>query len=286
MSTESGKLISIKLSFQMNHASICGTMLATFVLDSMPVNAVFQSALSNDIVVKHPELCFGVGFRMMDDSICYELKQDNARPRVAKTVQDFRFAQPMLAFPWPVYSSHMSPIEHVWDLAGRRLARDPHPVASKNFCYTYKQLGIFFHMQTFKICLTPCPWLAKLTDVPYILGSNPEKTWKFCKCVIPSWHGDTLNSSRAEKSSYVVGGKGWEAPDHPDVFFLKIRIKNGINHTFTCIVLKSTDNEMRHLALFHEEFRGPRSGLCLSGGISNNNNNVYQIFYIAGPQWD
>ncbi|GFW01231.1 uncharacterized protein TNCV_4514301 [Trichonephila clavipes] len=50
MSTEPGKLIGIKLSFQMNHASICGTMMVTFVLDAMPVNAAFQSALSNDIV--------------------------------------------------------------------------------------------------------------------------------------------------------------------------------------------------------------------------------------------
>ncbi|GFX37715.1 HTH_Tnp_Tc3_2 domain-containing protein [Trichonephila clavipes] len=50
MSTEPGKLIGTKLSFQMNHASICGTMMAAFVLDATPVNAVFQSALSNDIV--------------------------------------------------------------------------------------------------------------------------------------------------------------------------------------------------------------------------------------------
>ncbi|GFV34042.1 TBC1 domain family member 16 [Trichonephila clavipes] len=49
MSTEPGKLIGTKLSFQMNHVSICGAMMAAFVLDAMPVNAVFQSALSNDI---------------------------------------------------------------------------------------------------------------------------------------------------------------------------------------------------------------------------------------------
>ncbi|GFV51516.1 uncharacterized protein TNCV_2908191 [Trichonephila clavipes] len=50
MSTEPGKLIGTKLSFQMNHASVYGTMMATFVLDAMPMNAAFQSALSNDIV--------------------------------------------------------------------------------------------------------------------------------------------------------------------------------------------------------------------------------------------
>ncbi|GFS95235.1 putative DD41D transposase [Trichonephila clavipes] len=42
MSTEPGKVIGTKLSFQMNHTSICGTMMAAFVLDAMPVNAAFQ----------------------------------------------------------------------------------------------------------------------------------------------------------------------------------------------------------------------------------------------------
>ncbi|GFS76420.1 HTH_Tnp_Tc3_2 domain-containing protein [Trichonephila clavipes] len=50
MSTEPGKLIGTKLSFQMNHASICGTMMVAFVSDARPVNAAFQSALWNDIV--------------------------------------------------------------------------------------------------------------------------------------------------------------------------------------------------------------------------------------------
>ncbi|GFT36705.1 transposable element Tcb2 transposase [Trichonephila clavipes] len=44
------KLIGTKLSFQMNPASICGTMINAFMVDAMPVNAAFQSALSNNIV--------------------------------------------------------------------------------------------------------------------------------------------------------------------------------------------------------------------------------------------
>ncbi|GFV85547.1 uncharacterized protein TNCV_3773711 [Trichonephila clavipes] len=50
MSTEPGKQIGPKLSLHMKHASICETMIAVFVLDAMPVNAAFQSALSNDIL--------------------------------------------------------------------------------------------------------------------------------------------------------------------------------------------------------------------------------------------
>ena len=56
MSTEPDKLIGTKLSFQMNHASICRTIMVVFVLNAMTVNAAFQSALLNSITVEHPEL--------------------------------------------------------------------------------------------------------------------------------------------------------------------------------------------------------------------------------------
>ena len=36
----------------------------------------------------------------------------------------------MQLLPWPAYSPDMSPIEHVWDFIGLRLARDPRPVPS------------------------------------------------------------------------------------------------------------------------------------------------------------
>ncbi|GFV37507.1 hypothetical protein TNCV_4968491 [Trichonephila clavipes] len=92
----------------MIHAPICGTMMAAFVLDAMLVNAAFQSI---------PGAIF---------------QQDNARPHVAKNVRDFCSAQHMQLLPWPAYSPDMSPIEHVWDLVGQRLARDPRPAASKD----------------------------------------------------------------------------------------------------------------------------------------------------------
>ncbi|GFX13725.1 hemocyanin C chain [Trichonephila clavipes] len=48
--------------------------MAIFVLDAMPANAAFQSALSNDIVALSPELWFGVRFRFIDNPICYKLR--------------------------------------------------------------------------------------------------------------------------------------------------------------------------------------------------------------------
>lgn len=57
-------------------------------------------------------------------------QQDNARPHIARTVQSFFATRQVQLLPWPAYSPDMSPIEHVWDFVGRRLARDPRPVAS------------------------------------------------------------------------------------------------------------------------------------------------------------
>ncbi|GFU73359.1 transposable element Tcb2 transposase [Trichonephila clavipes] len=65
--------------------------------------------------------------------------QDNARPHVAKTVRDFRSAQPMQLLVCPVYSPDMSPIDHEWDLVDRRLARDPRSAASKDELLLRKQ---------------------------------------------------------------------------------------------------------------------------------------------------
>ncbi|GFX04269.1 transposable element Tcb2 transposase [Trichonephila clavipes] len=59
-------------------------------------------------------------------------QQDNPRPNVAKTVRDFFSVQHMQLLPWPAYSPDMSPLQHVWDLVGRHLARDPRPAASKD----------------------------------------------------------------------------------------------------------------------------------------------------------
>ncbi|GFW30989.1 transposable element Tcb1 transposase [Trichonephila clavipes] len=38
----------------------------------------------------------------------------------------------MHLLPWPTFSPDMSPIKYVWDLVGRRLARDQRPAASKD----------------------------------------------------------------------------------------------------------------------------------------------------------
>ncbi|GFV83736.1 transposable element Tcb2 transposase [Trichonephila clavipes] len=66
-------------------------------------------------------------------------QQDKACPYVAKTAQDFCSAQRMQLLPWPPYSLNMSPIKHVWDLVGWRLARDLRSADSKDEFFLHIQ---------------------------------------------------------------------------------------------------------------------------------------------------
>ncbi|UYV66469.1 hypothetical protein LAZ67_4001791 [Cordylochernes scorpioides] len=53
------------------------------------------------------------------------LYQDNARPHTARISQ--QALQDVQMLPWPPYSPELSPIEHVWDIIGRRLHALPQP---------------------------------------------------------------------------------------------------------------------------------------------------------------
>ncbi|UYV81368.1 hypothetical protein LAZ67_20000963, partial [Cordylochernes scorpioides] len=54
-------------------------------------------------------------------------QQDNARPHTARISQQALKDVQML--PWPPYSPELSPIEHVWDIIGRRLHALPQPLS-------------------------------------------------------------------------------------------------------------------------------------------------------------
>ncbi|GFW11234.1 uncharacterized protein TNCV_3807541 [Trichonephila clavipes] len=60
-------------------------------------------------------------------------------------------------------------------------------------------------------------WLATLTTLPLVLGSNLGDDMDVCKWIVPSRNGGTLNSHRAASPlvRLVEEEKRWEAPDHP-----------------------------------------------------------------------
>ncbi|GFS90808.1 transposable element Tcb1 transposase [Trichonephila clavipes] len=80
-----------------------------------------------------------------------------------------------------------------------------------------------------------------------------------CKCIVTSWHGGTLNSRRATSPlvRLVEGEEIWEAPDHPQGVLSQNWGETELNRSVTCMVLKATANDRRHIALCHDEFRGP-----------------------------
>lgn len=59
-------------------------------------------------------------------------QQDNARPHVAQNVLESLATHAIPVLPWPARSPDLSPIEHVWDMIGRRLTRLPQPPATED----------------------------------------------------------------------------------------------------------------------------------------------------------
>ncbi|GFU34654.1 uncharacterized protein TNCV_1993691 [Trichonephila clavipes] len=80
-----------------------------------------------------------------------------------------------------------------------------------------------------------------------------------CECIVPSRYGRTLNSRRAASPfvRLVKGEEKWEVPDHPQGVLPLNWDETEQNCSVTCMVLKGTANDRRHLTLSHDEFRGP-----------------------------
>ncbi|GFT92600.1 transposable element Tc1 transposase [Trichonephila clavipes] len=87
-------------------------------------------------------------------------QQDNPRPHVAKTVKSYLDSQQVQLLPWSAYSPDLSPIEHVWDIVGWRLARDLRPVASTD--------ELWLRIQTIWNTLPQ-------TDIPNLFNSLPRR---------------------------------------------------------------------------------------------------------------
>lgn len=59
------------------------------------------------------------------------LQQDNARPHTARHTHDTLQRHNINTLNWPAHSPDLSPIEHVWDMLGRRI-KENHDVNNIN----------------------------------------------------------------------------------------------------------------------------------------------------------
>ncbi|KFM71423.1 Transposable element Tc1 transposase, partial [Stegodyphus mimosarum] len=100
-------------------------------------------------------------------------QQDNARPHTARIVKSFFAAQQVQLLPWPACSPDMSPIEHVWDVIGRRLARDPRPVASADELWAGNGQQTIANVDQLKPYYSRPDFLT-LKDLLQVPGSKPR----------------------------------------------------------------------------------------------------------------
>ncbi|GFW32669.1 DDE_3 domain-containing protein [Trichonephila clavipes] len=56
-------------------------------------------------------------------------RDDNARPHRANIVDEYLQSEDIIRMDWPAYSPDLNPIEHEWDMLGRRIAARQTPLS-------------------------------------------------------------------------------------------------------------------------------------------------------------
>ncbi|UYV73376.1 hypothetical protein LAZ67_10002942 [Cordylochernes scorpioides] len=131
-------------------------------------------------------------------------QQDNARPHTARISQ--QALQDVQMLPWPPYSPDLSPIEHVWDIIGRRLHALPQPRSEDELWQMVLASNV--------MCLNRLPVSAIPLAVFLFLATFPHVTNGF----LDSYYGP---QSRSDSTCY------YEGSHHQCTFFLMCMLSGG-----------------------------------------------------------
>ncbi|GFW60740.1 transposable element Tc3 transposase [Trichonephila clavipes] len=102
---------------------LCGEIILGSRTDLHVQSVTMTGHIYRDVILEQHVRLFrgtmGAEFLFMDD---------NARPHLANIVDECLQLEYMTRMDWPAYLPDLNPIEHVWDMLGRRIAaRQPPP---------------------------------------------------------------------------------------------------------------------------------------------------------------
>ncbi|GFV75765.1 transposable element Tcb2 transposase [Trichonephila clavipes] len=82
--------------------------------------SVIGDRYCEEVLLSHVRLFRGANGRH------FIFMDDNARPHRTLAVEELLESEDITQMEWPAYSSDLNPIEHVWDVFGRRIAAPLH----------------------------------------------------------------------------------------------------------------------------------------------------------------
>ncbi|UYV73793.1 K02A2.6-like [Cordylochernes scorpioides] len=147
-------------------------------------------------------------------------QQDNARPHTARISQ--QALQDVQMLPWPPYSPDLSPIEHVWDIIGRRLHALPQPRSEDELWQMVEREWRAIPQDAIRTLIDSLPRrvaaciAVRATPLSFRIADNSpqlETTECFSKIKPPTYDGQTSWKCFKTQFEVVALGNRWNSSE-------------------------------------------------------------------------